>query len=139
MKGIIFTELIEMVEVTFGRDMMDSVFDSVGRFKVLYPAMFEGVTCALDFIESVETHIHVEVRKLYPDAELPSLHAERSQDGSLTVTYRSSRPLAVVAKSLITGCIEHFGGHYDLACQDDEDAEGPLTVFLVTRKAEVPA
>ena len=185
MKGIIFTELIEMVEVTFGRDMMDNVFDSVelpsggmytsvgtysatelldivgrlseltgtsvhdlvmaygrylfGRFKVLYPAMFEGVTCALDFIESVETHIHVEVRKLYPDAELPSLHAERSQDGSLTVTYRSSRPLAVVAKALITGCIEHFGGHYDLACQDDEDAEGPLTLFLVTRKAEDPA
>ncbi len=27
MKGIVFTELIDMVEATFGEDMMDDVFD----------------------------------------------------------------------------------------------------------------
>ena len=185
MKGIIFTELIEMVEVTFSEDLMDEVFDGVelpsggmytsvgtyshtellsivgrlseltgvsvhdlvmaygkylfGRLRELYPAMFDGVSCPLEFIASVETHIHVEVRKLYPDAELPSLTTERSESGGLMVTYRSTRPLAMVAEALIIGCIEHFGGDYDLVCEDAIDAAGPLTRFHVTRKVEVPA
>jgi len=45
----------------------------------------------------------------------------------------------MVAEALIIGCIEHFGGDYDLVCEDAIDAAGPLARFHVTRKVEVPA
>ena len=180
MKGIIFTELLEMAESTFSVSVVEDVLDSVelpsggsytsvgtydheellaivgqlsaqtgvpagelvsaygrylfGRFTVLYPAMFADVECALDFIESVESHIHVEVRKLYSDAELPTIETTRTSDGDLEVFYRSRRPLADVAEALICGCIEHFGSRFDLQRTDENTDTEFRTRFLVTQR-----
>ena len=41
------------------------------RFAVLYPDMVGSTEDGLDFLESVEDYIHVEVKKLYPKADLP--------------------------------------------------------------------
>ena len=49
-------------------------------------------TKILDFLEGIETHIHKEVRKLYPDAELPIFDTERHDSKNLTMDYESSRP-----------------------------------------------
>jgi len=50
----------------------------------------------------------VEVRKLYPDAELPRFQASRRADGGLNLLYLSSRHFADLAEGLIEGCAEHF-------------------------------
>ncbi len=42
------------------------------RFVAAYPSFFEQAGSLFPFLRSVHGHIHVEVRKLYPDAELPS-------------------------------------------------------------------
>src|SRR5439155_1467318 len=42
------------------------------RFVELYPRFFSGVGSAFDFLMGIEMHIHTEVKKLDPDAELPS-------------------------------------------------------------------
>jgi Haem-NO-binding len=52
-----------------------------GRFVCNYPQFFGGINSALTFLANIEGYIHVEVRKLYPDAELPSLTAPQSHGG----------------------------------------------------------
>ncbi|TWT89475.1 heme NO-binding domain-containing protein [Stieleria varia] len=154
MKGIVFTELIEMVEADLGIEIADRMIQSAdtqndgaytavgtydhaelirlvialsqetgvpvpdlvrafgrhlfSRFNTLYPQFFQGVESALDFLPLIETYIHVEVRKLYPDAELPSFECEKTSDGVLTMTYQSSRPFADLAEGLILACVDHF-------------------------------
>jgi len=154
-KGVVFTEFIDMVEARFTPEVADRMitaaavpsdgaYTAVGtydyheiiqlvaqlsmltsipmpklvhtfgahlfdRFVVAYPALFAGVTSAFNFLERIENHIHVEVRKLYPDAELPTFTCDTSTPGRLTLLYRSSRPFADLAEGLIAGCIAHFG------------------------------
>lgn len=155
MKGVVFTEFMEMVEARMGLDMLDHIiteadlpndgaYTSVGtydhaelvrlvtalstatglntnqlvfmfgeqlfqRFSVSYPALFRGAGDAFDFLSGVDGVIHVEVRKLYPDAELPKLECERLSANELEVRYSSPRGFADLAEGLIAGCIKHFG------------------------------
>jgi len=48
-----------------------------GTFVKNYSGFFDSATNAFDFLESIENYIHVEVRKLYPDAEIPSFESDR--------------------------------------------------------------
>ncbi|MFT5609663.1 MAG: hypothetical protein ACI9WC_001389 [Arenicella sp.] len=72
-----------------------------------YPAFFEDATCAGDILKNLDSHIHVQVQKLYPDAELPSFDYQVI-DGRIHLEYKSPRPLAAVAQSLTLACIKHF-------------------------------
>ena len=155
MKGIVFTEFLEMVDSAFGEQTCDALLDACplesggsytavgnyphnelialvtelsrmtdiplpgllqrfgehlfGRFGDLYPSFLADYKSALDFIPDVENQIHVEVRKLYPDAELPSFEHRWLEDGRLEVTYQSCRPFADFCAGLLQGCIRHFG------------------------------
>ncbi len=64
----------------------------------------------LDFLEGIETHIHREVRKLYPDAELPFFEAIRPDKDHLTLNYHSARPFADLAHGMLSGAVAHFNG-----------------------------
>ena len=86
----------------FGHWMMQS-------FDRHYPQFFAGRGGSLDMLEAIEGEIHVEVRKLYPDADLPSFDTTRHGPGSLDMTYRSPRPLADFCQGLIEACTERFG------------------------------
>ena len=158
MKGIVFTEFIELVETKFGEQMVDDLLDNAnlpsggiytavgtydhqeivtlvsdlsqrtsvpvpdllktygrflfGRFTVLYPEFLQGHTSAFDFLEAVEGYIHVEVRKLYENAELPTFETSRPDSHTLEMIYRSSRHFEDLAEGLISGCLNHF----DLEC-----------------------
>jgi len=59
-------------------------------------------------LTQIDNHIHVEVQKLYPDAELPKFTYTRS-DQQLQLDYVSPRPLAAVAQALVGACIKYFG------------------------------
>jgi len=177
MKGIVFTEFLEMVEELFGDEMADDILDDAdldsggvftavgtydytemvalvvelnkrtdipipdllktygkhlfGRFYTLFPAFFEGVTSSLDFASTIENHIHIEVRKLYPDAELPSFDTEKD-DKQMSMVYRSARPFADFAEGLLTGCIEHFNNDATLSRRDIAD-DNTHTEFVLTR------
>ncbi|MAY75013.1 MAG: hypothetical protein CMJ31_09925 [Phycisphaerae bacterium] len=80
-----------------------------GRFVESFPNFFEGKTSSFDFLRTVDTYIHVEVRKLYPDAELPRFTCDEQSDGSMEMVYQSSRHLEDLAHGLIEASIEHFG------------------------------
>lgn len=78
-------------------------------FAQAHPVFFERAASLFDFLESVEDHIHVEVRKLYPDAELPSFEVESRSPSRLTLVYRSPRRLGPLTEGLIHGSARHFG------------------------------
>jgi heme-NO-binding protein len=180
MKGIVFTEFLEMVEEKFSTEVVDRIVDGAelasggvytsvgtydhvemirlvsclskesgipipelmkafgehlfGRFSILYPKYFEGMNSSFNFLENVEDYIHVEVRKLYPEAELPSFSCDASEPGRLRLTYRSTRPFAPLAEGLIRGCLAHFGENADLQIEDLSAGAGTAARFVVTQR-----
>jgi len=52
--------------------------------------------------------IHVEVKKLYPDALLPRFTSKRISEDELLMTYESVRHMEDLAVGLIKGCFRHF-------------------------------
>jgi Haem-NO-binding len=112
---------------TFGKYMF-------GRFVVLYPQLFEGIESAYSLLEKIDSTIHVEVRKLYPDAELPRFECSTSEPGRLTMIYRSPRGFADFAAGLIEGCIEHFGETIDVQREDLSGGQGTQVRFSLTKQ-----
>ena len=104
-----------------------------GQFEVGYPQFFEGVDSAITFLSKIDNYIHVEVRKLYPDAELPKFEYEVVEDDQLIMEYRSIRPFADLAEGLIQGCIEHFGGGLVLKREDIGEKNGTNARFTINR------
>ena len=106
----------------------------MGYFARAYPAFFEAAADTLDFIESVDRHIHVEVRKLYPDAELPSFRCRRRSEHVLEVEYRSVRNFDELAHGLMLHAARHFGETLDIERQPTRP-DGAVP-FVVTKKAD---
>lgn len=79
------------------------------RFAQGYPAFFKDKNDAFSMLESIENEVHVEVRKLYPEAELPTFETRRMGDGALEMIYSSERPLMDFCQGMIEACTEHFG------------------------------
>lgn len=80
----------------------------LARFAQTHPEFFLGKSTMLELLEAIETEVHVEVRKLYPDAELPSFETEWLGHNALRMTYSSARPLADFCFGLIEACADHF-------------------------------
>ena len=79
-----------------------------GRFNVLFPDIMARYSSADPLLMHVGSHIHEEVRVLYPDARPPLIEAV-SDGTQLTVTYQSHRPMAHIAYGLIRACLASYG------------------------------
>lgn len=71
-----------------------------------YPAFVEYCPDGLTFPESVETYVHVEVRQLYPDVELPRFITARQGPGRLRFDNYSNRDLGNFAADLINDILD---------------------------------
>ena len=176
MKGVVFTEFLEMVEQRFSLEAVDQILSRAapphggtytavgtypveemfalvtalaevskapipdllftfgehlfGRFHAGFPQFFREKTTALDFLERVDSYIHIEVRKLYPDAELPKFDAERVSERELVLVYHSRRRMADLAHGLIAGCGKHFGVALQVE-REDLSGDGQDVKFVV--------
>ncbi len=147
MKGVVFTEFLELVDQVFSPDMTEEIiiacdlesggaYTATGTydykelialvvelskrseipvpvlvktfgkhlFKALvksFPVMVKPRQDLFEFLDSVENFIHVEVKKLYPDAQLPSIACEQPIDDQLVLHYQSRCPFADLAEGLI--------------------------------------
>jgi hypothetical protein len=181
MKGIVFTEFLDMVEAAHSADMVDAVIADAapanggaytavgtypaaemgalvgalarrsgtpapellrgfgqhvfGRFAIAYPDLLAGTDDVLAFLSSIEGVIHIEVRKLYPDAELPTLDAVSTGPSGLRLTYRSPRCMADFAEGLIEGASAHFDQPVAIGRSHPRGAPVPELVFTVDRLA----
>lgn len=182
MKGMVFTEFMDMVEDKFSEDMLDTIIEeadlpndgaytAVGtydhaeivrmvqslsshtelpiptllevfgehlfsRFADLYPRFFEGITSSKQFLAGVDNYIHVEVYKLYPDAELPKFDINEHDNGDLEMVYRSSRHFQDLAIGLIKGCLAHFKDEAQLEVDDRSTEETAEVAFRLCYAAE---
>ena len=174
MKGLVFTEFIDMVDERFSletserlieacdlpsggiytsigtydaqemRDMVARLSEMTGvpvadllnafgrhlfsHFVSSFPEFFEGIGSALEFLPRVEEYIHLEVRKLYPDAELPSFTCTAPQPGTLVMIYCSTTNIPDLAEGLMQACIEHFGDAL-VVTRETRAGDPPETVF----------
>lgn len=83
-------------------------------FKKKFPSFFSKSDNPLDFLEGVDGYVHVEVRKLYSDVELPRFICERTGSNTLTMDYYSTRHLEDLAEGLICGLLKDFNRHGDV-------------------------
>lgn len=102
-----------------------------GQLISAHPAILQSGQSLLDFLEGIESHIHREVRKLYPDAELPEFETERPDPDHLVMDYHSSRPFADLAFGMISGAAMHFGQQIEVTRSTLESANGQAERFEV--------
>jgi hypothetical protein len=79
-----------------------------GSFHRGHSQHFDSCTGLFGMLKNVEEHIHVDVRKLYPDAELPVFSYQEISETLFILDYESSRGFADLAQGLIEGVAKHY-------------------------------
>ena len=105
--------------------------DLFGRLVVRYPVFFENVTGSIDFLSGIQTHIHDEVKSLYPDTTPPEF-AVSNQGDSIHIQYHSHRPFAMIAHGMIEACIKHFGESLKVETSKAIGAADSQAEFLIS-------
>jgi hypothetical protein len=72
------------------------------------PMFIEAEDTLKGFLKSVHDVIHIEVRKLYENPNLPDFEYEEGADNTLLMRYRSPRKLCILAEGLIRGASYHY-------------------------------
>lgn len=80
----------------------------------------------------VESYIHMEVKKLYSDAELPSFICVSPNPGRLEMTYRSARNLPDLAEGLIQGTADYFNERVEIN-RESISEDPPAELFIITK------
>jgi len=178
MKGIVFTEFLELVEDKFGLAVVDQIitaadlpsggaYTAIGTydfaemlsllshlsnhtnvsiddllltygehfFSVLvasYPQLIDKYTDPIELLSSIENHIHVEVRKIYPDAELPTFIVFEKAENSLIMVYKSSRAMSNFGLGLMNKTFAHYHTNATILLEKIK-ADGTEVKFNITK------
>lgn len=103
-------------------------------FLKAYPIFFEDKKSTFDLLKEVEDKIHVEVLKLYPEAELPSFTIKPSPNNKMVMLYRSQRKMSDFAEGLMHGCLLHFNEKAEIEKTFLEE-KGSEVLFKITMNA----
>lgn len=98
----------------------------------LYGRDIRAAGSAIDFINSVEEYVHVEVKKLYPDADLPKFITEEIDEEHIVLVYQSEKKLESFAHGLITACGKYFNEPLDV--NFETISESPYQVKFLIKK-----
>ena len=178
MKGVVFTQFLEMVEEKFGFDTVDEIIERSGvkgvytqagnypaeellslvkelsnlkgvsqnelicaygkhLFPILikiYPEAVKRYKSTFDFISNVDNVVHPEVKKLYPDSDLPQFEEVSKNETELKVKYRSNKPLMEFAKGLILSCSNHYNEKIDVTYEKPQIKDGMFNVLFILTK-----
>ncbi|CAL2064758.1 heme NO-binding domain-containing protein [Tenacibaculum sp. 190524A05c] len=178
MKGIVFTEFLDLVEEKFGIEMVDKIisesdldsdgiYTSIGTYQfsemlqllqslnansgipisdllltygehffnvieTSYKGLLDRYKDPIEMLSSVENHIHVEVRKIYPDAELPEFIIEEKTEDSLTMVYKSSRAMHHFGLGLMNKTFAHFNSTASIITENIKD-DGTEVKFVIKK------
>ena len=178
MKGIVFTEFLDLVEEKFGLGMVDKIihqsklesegiYTSIGTYSFsemlqllqhlsadtdisidillltygehffgviekIYPGLLATYKDPIDMLSSIENHIHVEVRKIYPDAEFPTFVVEEKTKTSLIMIYKSSRAMHHFGLGLMNKTFQHFNSTASIVLEKIKE-DGTEVKFIITK------
>ena len=96
------------------------------------PEHFENRSL-FDILANIDEFHETEVRKLYPDAELPSFEVESRDPGRMVLRYRSCKPLADLATGVIHGAAMHLGETVEVIHRQASDEQGAHVRFEIIR------
>jgi hypothetical protein len=102
------------------------------RWVTYAPHFFTSERGLFDILEGIDEFHETEVRKLYPDAELPSFLKETRSARKLVMGYYSCKPLAPLAVGVIKGAAAHIGQSVEIACEPATGERGSYTRITVT-------
>lgn len=160
MLGVIFTNLIEMMEQEVGLELTGRVLDeadlasngsytSVGfyppeeilsivatlskhtgipepelvesfgyflfqRLAEYHPPAIQNKTSIIEVLSILDSNVHVEVQKLYPDAQLPTFETIEESERRIKLLYTSPNNMEALAKGLILGGANYFNENVDV-------------------------
>ena len=179
MKGVIFTEFLELVEKKFGLAMVDKiigqsnlasegVYTSVGTYEFgemlqlithlstntdisvddlllvysehlfaalikSHPNLVSHYKDPMDLLASIENHIHVEVQKIYPDAQLPTFDLEERTDSKMVMIYKSDQALYMLGKGLMLETFKLFKVPVEITF-DKLNEDGTEVRFVINKR-----
>ena len=179
MKGIVFTEFLDLVENKFGLEIVDTiisqsklpsegVYTSIGTYRFSemlsllqnlsahtnvsidnlllvygehffsvieqsYPDLLATYKNPIEMLSSIENHIHIEVRKIYSEAELPEFIVEEKTDDFLIMTYKSSRAMHHFGLGLMNKTFEYFNTPASIEIEKIKE-DGTEVRFIIRKK-----
>jgi predicted hydrocarbon binding protein len=77
------------------------------------PVFLVGATDLRTFLQSVDTVIHVEVKKLWPQAYLPRVNCATKGETGMVIEYQSKRQMCQLFLGLVEGAVENFDTSVD--------------------------
>ena len=92
----------------FGRHCLPMLFE-------YYPGSIHQFETPRDLLLGIDQIIHVETKKLYPDAQTPSFTYEDMGDRRLRMNYQSPRKLCWLVEGLIDGLADYYGDTIEYA------------------------
>lgn len=101
------------------------------KLNAIRPDFSEDKKTALDYIASVHDIIHVEVRKLYPNAELPTFNVISLVEKELVIDYSSPRKMETIAIGLMKGCAKLYNTTLHFSQKDISTLEKHTIRFTV--------
>ncbi|SMF54556.1 Haem-NO-binding [Alteromonadaceae bacterium Bs31] len=93
---------------SFGKYLFGELNKKFPIFASLHDDLFS-------FLNSIESVIHKEVRKLYNDASLPKISCSKINNHHFRMTYESPRKMCALAEGLILGAAEHYQANASLS------------------------
>jgi hypothetical protein len=103
----------------------------IKSFKKNYVDFFENKNHVFDFIESIDNHIHIEVYKLYPDAQLPRFNTKRIDSNTLHMEYISDKHLEWLAVGLIEGALLQFKVEGKVELLEPENKDNTFSLIQI--------
>ena len=97
-----------------------------------YPGLIEMYKDPIEMLASIENHIHVEVQKIYPDAELPTFEILERGDKSLIMLYKSSRAMHHFGLGLMNKTFEHFDSSATIILEKIKE-DGTEVKFIIRK------
>ena len=97
-----------------------------------YPGLLATYKDPIEMLASIEDHIHVEVQKIYPKAELPTFVVEEKTANSITMVYKSSRAMHHFGLGLMNKTFEHFNSSATIVLEKIKE-DGTEVRFIVNK------
>ncbi len=151
MKGIVFTEFLDMVEARFTPEVADRMitaaavpsdgaYTTVGTYDyrelIQLVAQLSTLTSipSPTLVHTFGVHLFDRFVAAYPALFAGVTSAFSFLKGRLTMLYRSSRPFADLAEGLIAGCIAHFGEPIVMHRDNITHSHGTQVRFVLTKQ-----
>ena len=134
-------ELNQLVEIFSKNSQLsiDTLIYEFGQymlqvFLTKHKIFFDEHSTCFDFLKSVDNHIHVQVKKLYANANVPKISAVQLNPNTLKVTYESSRNLSMLAHGLISAAIKYYRENIVITEKENKSTEAKTIVYFILKK-----